>query len=277
MDRLLVSTFQRVLVRERDGECWTLLDKDGPFMGLTWDEERLFVGARCWGTAGHDMLYVYDREFRFIEKQEIPTHNQIHQILYHDGLVYLLDTPWDRIVAWNPDTQQGAVVLALSHEENRHHLNSIWWCDGLFWVVGLHGDLWSYDEDWNPVSHTKLGFEAHNVYFERNRLFVGASKRESLMIDGELVNLTKHLGVTQDPGDLWHCYTRGMARGEYLYIGAAAVKDERTERAEGRCAVAVFDVRNGIEFLEGLTLEDTGAMHDLRVLGLDRAHSEVAW
>jgi len=272
VDRLLISTFRRVFVREPDGQERLILNKCSPFYGLTWSEEYLFVGARCWGATGHDNLFIYDRDFELLEQQSLPTSNQqIHQLLYRNGLVYILDTPFDKVLAWNPVTQEGEIVVDMGGDDPQdiYHFNSIWWHNNEFFVVGLYGDLWAYDEDWNMQGHRSFDFQMHNVYREDGKLFLGASDRESLMVedgDGQ-----RFISLTDYVGD--HCYARGIARGKYLYVGAALLRN-REERNDGHSYIIAFD---GEEPVQTIRMEGTGGMHDVRVLGLDKAHNDIPW
>lgn len=272
IDRLLISTFQRVMVREPDGCERVILTKDGPFYGLTWNAEHLFVGARCWGTAGEDALYIFDRDFQLLEKQWLPTFGQqIHQIICLEGIVYILDTLADHVLAWNPATREGQVVVNMGADDPQdiYHFNSIWWHDDLFWLVGLHGNLWFFNRAWNMQGHRAFDFEIHNVYAEDGKLLMGASSLGCLMVEDNwgrrFIDLTEWIG---EP-----CYVRGIARGKYLYVGAALMR-ERQERIEGSSYIVVFDGETPIQVLR---LEDTGGMHGIRVLGLDRAHTNIPW
>jgi hypothetical protein len=117
---------------------------------------------------------------------------------------------------------------------------------------------------------------------ENGAAYIGLSDDESLLMHHYVtsrairVNLTEHLGVTQDPTDLRQCYTRGLARSkDYFYVGAAAVQDERNERWQGNSAIAVLD--GDLNFVEGIHFADTGGMHDVRVLGVDHAHNGIPW
>lgn len=281
-DRLLVSTFQRVFVREPDGEQRVILDKNPPFFGLTWNEKHLYVGARCWGNSGSDALYVFDKDFQFLDKQDLyMTHGQLHQILYHDGLIYALDTPYDRVIAWNPEVADGEIILDMGNQDpsDIHHFNSLWWHDGYFWLMGLHGRLWSFDSDWNLRADWEYPYETHNIYMENGARFIGASSAESLLVDDgdqQLLSLTESMGTTAYEDDLWHCYCRGLGRSDrFFYVGAAAVQDRRNERWQGPSAIAVFD--NDLQYAGCIRFENTGGMHDLRVLGKDRAHNDIPW
>jgi hypothetical protein len=272
IDRLLISTFRRVFVREPDGHEVLVLDKCSPFYGLTWSEDHLFVGARCWGATGHDNLFIYDRDFELLEQQSLPTSNQqIHQILYHKGIVYILDTPYDKVLAWDPVTLRGEVVVDMDgyDPQDIYHFNSLWWHDNEFWLVGLHGDLWTFSESWDQQGHRSFDSQLHNVYREDGKLFLGASSLESLMIedgDGQrFISLTEYVGES--------CYARGIARGRYLYVGAALLRG-REERTDGGSYIIVFD---GETPIKSIGLEGTGGLHGVRVLGLDKAHNDIPW
>jgi hypothetical protein len=109
----------------------------------------------------------------------------------------------------------------------------------------------------------------HNVYREDGKLFLGASDRECLMVEDG--NGQRFISLTDFVGD--HCYVRGIARGRYLYVGAALLQN-REERSDGHAYIVVFDDEKPIRAIK---VENTGGMHGIRVLGLDRAHNDIPW
>jgi len=76
----------------------------------------------------------------------------------------------------------------------------------------------------------------------------------------------RFISLTDYVGD--HCYARGIARGKYLYVGAALLRN-REERNDGHSYIIAFDGT--------IRMEGTGGMHDVRVLGLDKAHNDIPW
>lgn len=277
MDNLLIATWKRVFAYVDSHEL-LVQDKDAPFYGLTWNDDHLFVAARCWGNTDHDRLYIYDRCFKLLEVQDLPTAGQIHQILWSGGCVYLTDTLRDRIVRWNPVVGGVDGIWSVGQGDNRHHLNSVWVDkEGNLWVVGLHGHIWRE----GTLVDSYAG-ELHNFYVDGGVRYIGLSDQESLLVHNtetrsvQKVGLTEYVGVLHDPNDLRQCYTRGLAKSkDYLYVGVAAVKDERTERWSGSSAVVVFD--DALDFVDVLRFEDTGGMHEVRVLGVDYAHNAIPW
>lgn len=255
-------------MRWRDGEIEPLFTEGKPFYGLTWDHEHVYVGARCWDQARGDHLIVLDRELNIIEEYKLPS-AAIHQILWHDGWVYLTDTRRDRVLRWKPDKWE--IIFDLGTNEDVFHINSLWHDGKHWWAAGLHGHIWC---DWQASDW--LTFEIHNVYREDGRTILGASDQQAISINGVLVSLEQPVGVMQEPTDLWRAYTRGLARGPgHFYVGASAVENERSERQRGNSAIVVFD--DDWRCQDVLRFEDTGGMHDIRVMGPDRAHNGVEW
>lgn len=266
MDDLLIATWSRVFARRAGGEIEPILDYGAPFYGLTWDETYVYVGARYWDIAKHDHLIVLDRDLRRVDEFELPTGGMLHQILWHDGWLYLTDTTTDRVLRWRGGEWE--TVFDLGTNGDIHHINSLWH-DGIhFWATGLHGHVW---RDWEPWA--QLPFEVHNIYIEDGKLIVCASRQPGVCIDGRLMSLDGPLSAMQEIG---RGYTHGLARGpDAFYVGVAVLESERAERRHGDSAIIVFDLE--WQCRQVLRFEDVGGIHDIRVMGADRAHNGVAW
>jgi len=261
MDDLLIATWNQVFVRRANGEIEPVLSQGMPFYGLTWDETYVYIGARYWDVFEHDHLIVLDRDLRPVDEYELPTDGMLHQILWHAGWVYLTATRTDRVLRWQPGKWE--TVFDLGTGGDIHHINSLWHDGVHFWAVGLHGHVWRDWELW-----TQFPFETHNIYVEGGAMITMTSRQAAVSVDGRLVRLEEPL----DGGD-W--FTHGLARGpEYFYVGAAQLA-ERPERKDGDSAIVVFD--QDWQRREVLYFEDVGGIHDIRVLGDDRAHNGVAW
>jgi hypothetical protein len=282
MDDLLIATWMQVFVRYADGTQRIVLDKNPPFYGLTWNEDALFVAARAWGNTDHDRLHVYDHDFKLMEIQDLPTGAQMHDILWLTDrkCLALTDTATDRLLFWDPGKQEVLRVVEFGQGSDDHHLNSLFLAaERRLLVAGLYGEVWA-ETDAGFVRTRKVDFQLHNIAIIDGGTYMGASDKESLVVEKEgqtrSIFLTPHMGVTHDASDVWQCYTRGMACSEhYIYVGGAACEHERSERWQGNSAIAVLD-RN-LEFVEGLHFEGLGAMHCIRVLGMDYAHNGIAW
>lgn len=261
MDDLLIATWCRVFVRRANGDIVPVLDRGAPFYGLTWDRTYLYVGARSWDSERRERLVILDRSLRKVDEYELPT-NELHQILWRDGWLYLTDTKADRVLRWYPGSME--VIFDLGTGADVHHINSLWHDGEHFWAAGLHGHVW---RDWELWS--RFPFEIHNIYVEDGDVITLASRRQAVSVGGRLVSLE---GI----GNPWPAYTHGLARGpDAFYVGAAMLESERDKRKRGDSAIAVFDgewQRRDVLYFEGV-----GGVHDIRVLGDDRAHNGVTW
>ena len=270
MDDLLIATWNHVFMRRASGEIEPILNNQGaPYYGLTWDETYVYVGARYWDISEHDHLIVLDRDLHRVDEYELPTGGMLHQILWHDGWIYLTDTKTDRVLRWRGGKWE--TVFDLGTGGDVYHINSLWHDGVHFWAIGLHGHVWRDWELW-----TQFPFEAHNIYVEDESLIVCASNQQAVSVNGQLVNLEGPVSSMQAAGAPWRVYTHGLARGpDAFYIGAAMVEPERFERKKGDSVVVVFDP--DWQYREVLRFEDVGGIHDIRVLGADRAHNGIAW
>jgi len=283
-DTLIISTYQKVFVWTPDET--RIISTDGPpFFGLTWDYwQRLYVGARCMGRSGEDALLVFDKNFEFKEKHWLSGISQSHQMIYWNGGIYITDTAHCRICRWDTVSHEIETVHC-PREKNptkQCHLNSLWWDGDLFYVGDLFGKVNIFTRDWRSVESLNFDFQLHNIYVEDGKLIVCASDEQGVYLydlatdEGKHIDVQQHIGVMQDKGDFWQAYTRGIARSkDYFYIGCAAVKTQTQERQEGPSAIAVFD--NDWQFVQRITLPDTGGFQDVRVLGDDRAHNGIVW
>lgn len=268
--RLLVTTYRKAFVHGRGG---TVLDEGrGPYFGVTWSPDMVFVAARNWKKDGKDTLVLtYDGELRLVAEARLPEVREIHQMLWWGGLVYICDTGHDRVLAWDGEGAR-AVYEATRAMEDRSHVNSVW-CDGeRFWVTELYARrVRAFDLGWNLLETVPLEHEAHNVYVEGGRVYVCASDQGRLARVGDRRD-SVDLSASVASGE--YSYARGLARtGSRFYVGLSLAR-RREDRGDGGCRVAVLD--GGLARVGEIRFEGTGDIHSLRAMdGTDRAHNRV--
>ena len=286
-NRLVVSTYQRLMLLQ-DGQQYTLDEGNGPYFGLTWNRWYLFVGVRRWATAETEAIQIYNRRLQLVETYELPGINQLHQIYWRRGLLYLTNTQRDRVMETDLHGSMSTVYHAefetalREGDADRRHINGLWCDSDLFYISELHGAIKVFTPFWRLMNVFDLPYELHNVYLEGAHLYTCASDSEAVLRlnlstdETDLFNVGGHLGVMQDANDLHQAYTRGLARTyDRWYIGASAIQNEREDRVRGDSAILAFD--NNWQFVESIRLPDTGQLVDVRVLGCDRAHGGTIW
>jgi len=286
-DRLVVSTYQSLMLLQ-DGQQYIMDAGNGPYFGLTWSRWYLFAGARRWATADTEAIQIYNRRLQLVETYELPRVNQLHQIYWRQGQLYLTDTSRDRVMRTD---LKGSIFTAYQAEletalkegdADRRHINGLWCDNDLFYISELHGSIKVFTPGWKLMNVFDLPYELHSVYLEGAHMYTCASNQEAVLELNlandkmEFHNVGGHMGIMQDAGDLHQAYTRGMARThDRWYIGASAIKNEREARSRGDSAILAFD--NDWQFVESIRLPDTGQLMDVRVLGCDRAHGGTIW
>jgi len=262
MDDLLVATVNGLFLVQ-DGLVWQLAE--GDHYGLTWDRQRLYAayrkGARIRSWDGQGEWQIVECPHR---------QNDVHQILWWDGVLYVAHSGADQIDAWDGAEWQ---TLWQGTGDGREHVNSIWYGFDRFWVVEHRfgrepARVRMYDAGFGLVKTHEFYDLAHdhncglhNVYLEDGRLYTLSVDRMIIrdLIDG--VEGTWKLGG----------YLRGLARTEnHWYVGQSRIS-ERDHRAKGDAEVLVLDGR--FHVLTGISIRDAGQIHDIRALKGDRAHN----
>ena len=264
--RLLVTTFHRALVH---GIRDTVLDEGrGPYFGATWSPDRIFVAARNWTGRGEGTLILtYDGKLNQVAEDRLPEVREVHEILWHGGIVYICDTGHDRVLAWD-GRETKAVYEATQTMEDHSHVNNIW-CDGeRFWVSELRARrLRAFDLEWELLETIPVEYEVHNVYEEDGTVYMCASNRGCLAC---LVSEPIFIDVSSGE----YAYARGLARTKSrFYVGLSSVS-KHGSRGEGGCCITVLD--SGLGKIDEIRFEGTGDLHTIRAMdGIDLAHNRI--
>lgn len=278
---LLIGT-HRKLIHYLDGKQVVIHEGQGPYFGITWDWDTIYVAARRWDRTGSkEAIYAFDKNLKLVETIELLGGMQLHQLYYWNGWVFITDTMHDRIMAMDRKRNLETVYRASPTNENYHHMNSIW-SDGLtYWVAQLKKeqvrrfDLWRNTDKWHHriLDTISVGTGTHNVFVKDGALYACRSERSELFIhrlsDG--IWRTELLDII--PGG----YMRGLCRTEDRWFVGASLLKERPDRARGDAAIAVFDwVLPGPKKLGTIELVDVGQVHDFRIMDeRDYAHHRM--
>lgn len=283
---LLVGTYQRLLLHTPKKE-YNLHSGHGPYWGVTWGEDRFYVGIRCHeGRVGNNAMQVYGRNLKLKKVHPLPGVNQMHQIFYWDGYVYIANTDFDTVVKWKPNGRQEVVYKASNARRDTKHVNSVW-CDGKNFYVCEHtgrpSRVRKFDLGWKLLKTWGIGREIHNVYIEGGKLYVNSSHYNGIIIrdletgkDRKITAAGKWGWSPPEVGKSFRkvAYTRGLARTrDSFFVGLSAVLP-RDERYRGPSAVLEFD--GNMEFRRKIEFQRTGGLYDVRSMGqLDRAHNRI--
>lgn len=284
MERLLISTFNQLILWDgkqniiREGHR---VKGHHKYYGITWNEKEIFVveGGRP-GATIFSLIHVYDKKLK--HKRILPFGDEIldpHQAYWWDGILYVTNTTFNRIDAWDGFQTRHINWYPPDYKEHEH-INSIW-CDGKrFYVVEhrktkLPKRIRIFDLGFNTLLETiKLdcfdkakSYGIHNVYVEKGALYVCGP--DGLIRVKKRVKIFCPSALAQQSH-----YLRGFARTKkhfFLGVSEAAVRDKRIK---GDSAVLVLN--NKLELIETIYLEGTGNLTEIRAVdGPDLAHNRI--
>lgn len=263
MDDLLVAA-RRGLYLVRDGEARRLVD--GDHYGITWDRERLYLAHRKGAR-----IVTWDGQGDY-ETVECPwRQNDVHQLLWWDGVLYVMASGADQVDAWDGQTWR---VLWKGTGDGSEHANSIW-CDGLdqFWVVEHRfGRVPARIRVYNRGFSLITTYEFHDLAQAHN-----CGLHNAYVEDGRLVTLSVHRMILHDlingTEGRWTFggYLRGLARTRHSWYIGQSIVAERQDRAEGDGEVLVLD--NRFQVATSIHIPGAGQVHDIRALRGDWAHN----
>lgn len=289
MDSLLVTTLKNVIlctentleltrrdIRPQDGFTLnreillrTIHTGLGPYYGLTWDREQMYVASQKRGC-----ILVFDKDLNVTGRLKAEKLKGLHQIGYFNGKLYICESRRNRLRIWDGERLETWNYTGTT--EDRDHINSVW-SDGEKLYVGEHrkrkgARVQVFDFNLNLLETINgLGHELHNVYVEKGKLHICWSKRGCLLVrnlenqDERHIDLRKHF----EEG-----YPRGLARTRNRwYVGMSRLA-VRSERHLGRAAILVLD--DDFNHLKTIPLEQQGQIYEVRATtGVDRAHNRL--
>jgi hypothetical protein len=243
-----------------------------PF-GITWNSEEAYV-------ANNRQILVFDRQFRYRRTLPVRVQINIHQLGYHNGVVWAV-SPWtNSVIGVSPTAQATPIELNLiEHQlrsyievdacesDDRHHFNSLLW-SGRYLFVAAHafgtGSFVSrYDAETLALQcvNSNLGHSIHGLAFYDGELFwLSSGTGEVRSSNGYALTLSRR------------GYARGFAMTAEYFVVAVSEFLSRDERWGGDSWIQVID-RNQNCLVKEVHLHDTGSINDLRLLdAYDYAH-----
>ncbi|MHA2065182.1 MAG: hypothetical protein ACXABY_12470 [Candidatus Thorarchaeota archaeon] len=282
---LLVATLKKLLLYNPNSHGVKVLrEGGGPFYGLSWDEDRLFLGDRR--GAGGDKLYIYDKDFHEIESPNMIL-NHHHQIFYLGKKLYITDTGMDRVAIWDGEStvyrdwnyEIRKEYNKHEHDRDMHHINSLWAPsrDSQEIWVGYHNmtfysnrpsEVKVMDLDLTKVlrSYT-IGESLHNIFMDDHKLYICNSGKEELLEYHTGNFRTRQLGIGR--------WTRGLgATSDYFVVGGSMI-GMGLEREGGNLTLSLVH-RPSWEVVDRRNLEANGAVFELRIVDQpDLAHNGI--
>lgn len=287
---LLQSTFARLLQvtlgpnhRLRDIRC--LDENHGVYFGLTRSPSHVYAVARNLDVdervpdPGKPSNNVFQCSWPWRQDQlrfwAIPNTRGVHQIRFHDGLLWLVNCRHPELIAWDPARGQvvgqlslaALVPVALQHEPppevpvDRYHFNSLFFRGRRLLVLAHNWGYGSFVLELEYRGATalfrapqvirvqpKLGLQSHDVYQEDNELYV---------LDSYNGRLLGSSGLSHQIGPVYeerHCFARGLAVSrEFFYVGHGTFSS-RAQRVTGPTQITIIDRRR----METVAVVDVG-------------------
>jgi hypothetical protein len=298
---LLLSTFTRLLrltldERHRLLEVASLHQGWGIYFGLTSGRGQVFAVARNLDinkrvqdrnqATNNILTFPWPSSAAIGSSWTVPGASDLHQIRFHDDLVWIVNGRRPELLAVDPVTRTtvGQAPLAdlvpagfrhdppVDHPEDYFHFNSLFfrqdrlfvlahnWDHGSFVLEFLYQDAASFLRDPRLLRiHADLGMQSHDVFHDGQTLFVLDSAHGRLATnDGRacVVGLTE-----QRRG-----YLRGLAVPDsYFYIGQGSFSDARIDRLTGMSWISVVD-RKTLEVAAMIEVGPYGNTCDLLLL-----------
>jgi hypothetical protein len=242
----------------------------GVYYGLTADRDRAWVvsrnldplhAVRAPGRPTNALQEFSRSGCRFVGPAwNLPEFEDLHQIRFHDGLLWLVNGRSPELLAVDPDRRclVGGVPLArlvpflFQHEAPAHrpddifHFNSLHFSGGRLWVLAHNWHLGSFalELDYPGARsllarprlltfYAGLGEQSHDIFWDRHCLYVLDSGRGRVLVRGAP---PVPVGAPGRP------FLRGLAvsRG-HLFVGYGLHSEERTARSAGPTRLAVLD------------------------------------
>ena len=274
---LLQSTFT-CLLEITLGPDHRLLDvrpldnRHGVYFGLTRHQNEVYAVARNLDVhnrvpdpdmASHNLMrFPWPCAAERPRFWSVPGTTGVHQIRFHDGLVWLVNCRHPELLAFDPEsgTVAGTVPLAelvpeaLRREPprvqplDRYHFNALYFAGGRLFVLAYnHGrDSFALELDYpGPAelfrqpqllrAHTGLGLCGHDIYCEGDQLIVLDSGNGRLLATNDT---THPIGP---PYAQRHCFARGLAASrEFFYVGHGTFSSS-AQRVSGLTQITVID------------------------------------
>lgn len=274
MTNLIVATWHNLFVMQDSAVVEHLSPPGYGHYGITWNDDYLFAlfASTCVLDGTGQFIRVYDKELRPVDDILHDSLAGVHQIQWHDGYLWVVNTNYDTVLAC---TQTGAVkhehYLAPGYdpeEMGKHHINSIWFNDGFCYIVshGLRNGepcilKYSYPE-LLLVDKIPSAVNGHNVAIVDDTMItllpgmIGRIGKAPIAIGGEI--------------------QKGLAVGDSVYLGSSRNIKDRAERRQDIYG-KIYALSRDFSVQDEYNL-DMGPVNEIRILDSpDLAHHGRPW
>lgn len=249
--------------------------------GITWNDKFMYIAKRC-ECCHTQCIEVLDNNLDYIcstvkTKFEDALLWDVHQIQWFDSRLWITSSGKNSILSCNEDGSNVEVWYPNpdAKDEDINHFNSIWFYDGLVYVVAHNkapSDVWIYNyPDLTFVAKHRVGHNAHNV------VVLGGVEVVLDSYHGRVVYYNG--GAVSLPNN---AYPRGLAvrlgnhAADNVYVVGNSTNCDREHRsAKKDGGVQIYD---GNWNLIGDLPLDMGQVYEVRLLDVsDFAHHGVPW
>lgn len=255
------------LIDEDSGILWNIHQGSGVYYGITFDENHLFVAARCAGYGSDreiqkNTILCFNTQLKIEETliPDIPLRD-VHQITMHEGILYVCSTFDDQIGCYDTRTKTWEFWQPFDNEhisgQDKHHINSITVTEDQILLSGTLPQGWiaRFDKKTRKSTAGKepLGDKTHNVWLDNGVLHICSSYEGGIRDEA---NNFYSLGQMS--------WTRGYCRTEtHRYVGLSENR-LRADRENSDSCLVQCDLNFNI--LRSLLIEGAGMIHDMRIL-----------
>jgi len=240
----------------------TKLVDGGGFTGLTWDQSLVYAAT------SHEILLFDPSSWEQAGTLAGDLH-EIHQILWHDGVLYIANTGRNCIETWDGGRWGRHSWGGVSHDAD--HINSIWFGAGSAWILeSRHRNpddpsrLRRCDMNLQSLEVIPVGPSVHNIYVESGARYILSSLDNGFMVDDRVMPVVKTVH-----------HLRGLAReANRWYVGLTHYEPDRDRDCRrGDAGVLALDD----DFCEAwrLNVPNAGPVYEVRATGDDLAHNRL--
>ncbi len=241
-----------------------------PF-GISWTGDYMYI-------ANNRQLLIYDRDFHYIGKHDVPLHENVHQLCYRAGRIWavsprtnsLIGVPVSNTTSLELDifrqTVQPYEPRSSAETDDLKHVNSLLWSDESLFIAA---------HNFGPSFIMHLDAQTYKVRALIQD--VGGSMHGLAAFEEELFWIdTEGNAIRSTAGYYQPLYRQGFARGfamtKDVFIAGVSEVTDRRRRIVGDAYVQVIERRSGA-LLREHHLIGTGNINDLRLLDVcDFAH-----
>jgi hypothetical protein len=239
-----------------------------PFFGLTWNEEKIFLGRRS-QEGKNDVVEVYDKQWNRLSV--IPYFfSDLHQVhiikfsTYPKNRVYIVESNTDTIYEW--DEHNLYKRFSSNNKDGSYHINSVWNDGQCFWLcchnwaskMDRSSFFLKLDKDFKIIDKYNYGIDAHNIFIDNTFLYTCSSFEQTF----NRLNLNTKESLSIPIAG----FTRGLAATQkYFLVGASPKKNHKDRISDSDCRVYLID-RKSFEIVDYINFEKIGLNVDIRIV-----------